>query len=156
MKYKDLEKEWSQYWFQYIKEHPDKPWNWKSMSGNPNITWEIIQQNPDKEWDWRDISSNENITWEFIQQNPDKPWCWRTLSENQNITWDIVETNPDKPWDWSSLSENILIKQKETFIDDLRLKIIKSNIIKRYWTKYSYNPIYPFAQKMILKRAELM
>jgi hypothetical protein len=49
-----------------------------------------------------------------------------------------------------------MLKHKKTFIEELRLKIIKSNIIKRYWRNYSCNPIYPFAQKMILKRAELL
>jgi len=57
---------------------------------------------------------------------------------------------------WSELCKNLMLKHKETFIEELRLKIIKSNIIKRYWKKYSWDPIYPFAQKMILKRAEII
>ena len=52
MKYKDLEEEWTQQWFQFILDNLDKPWDWGYLSKNPNITWEIIQANPDKEWNW--------------------------------------------------------------------------------------------------------
>ena len=70
MKYNDLENEWSRHWFQFIKDNPDKDWDWGyNISANPNITWNIIQQNPDKPWNWNDISMNPNITWEIIQAN---------------------------------------------------------------------------------------
>ena len=49
-----------------------------------------------------------------------------------------------------------MTKYKEEFIDKLRLKIIKSNIIKRYLKKYTWDPAYPFAQKMIIKRADII
>ena len=38
MKYKDLENEWSQHWFQFIKNNPNKQWNWNLISQNLNIT----------------------------------------------------------------------------------------------------------------------
>ena len=37
-------------WFDYIKENPDKRWDYKLLSLNPNITWEIVLANPDKPW----------------------------------------------------------------------------------------------------------
>ena len=117
---------------------------------------DIVQANLDKPWNWRTLSINPNLTWEFIEANLDKDWNWERLSENDSLTWDIVRANLYKPWDWQYLSRNPMIKHKKTFIEELRLKIIKSNIIKRYWRNYSCNPIYPFAQKMILKRAEII
>jgi len=45
-----LEREWSKKWFQFILDHPDKPWCWTGISYNPNITIDIIQENPDKPW----------------------------------------------------------------------------------------------------------
>ena len=39
-------------WFDYIKENPDKKWDYTMLSFNPNITWEIIQANPDKNWSY--------------------------------------------------------------------------------------------------------
>ncbi len=35
--------EWSDKWFQFIKDNPDKPWNYDYLSSNLNITWEIVQ-----------------------------------------------------------------------------------------------------------------
>ena len=89
----------------------------------------------------------------MILKYSDKPWDWNQISTNPNITWDIIRRYPDKPWDWYKLSVNPSIKLSA--INYLRLKIIKSNIIKRYWKKYTWDPEYPFAQKMVLKRAEL-
>ena len=175
--YKDLEIEWSHYWFKFvldnpnkpwrwyfisinpntkwkiIQEYPDKPWDWFWISRNPNITWEIIQANPDKQWDWNWISTHENITWEIIQSNLNKPWHWGDMSGNPDITFEIIQSNLDKPWNWSGISSNTMAKEKREFINDLRLKIIKSNIIKRYYTKRSYDPSCSFGRKMILQRA---
>ena len=38
-----IQKRWN-----IIKDNPDKPWSWCSLSMNPNITWDIITNNPDK------------------------------------------------------------------------------------------------------------
>ena len=59
MKYKDLENEWSQYWFQFILDNLDKPWDWRLLSCNPNITWDIIEANSDKPWDWNFIGKSK-------------------------------------------------------------------------------------------------
>ena len=45
MKYIDLEKKWSQHWFQFIKNNLDKPWNWNFLSKNPVITWDNVHAN---------------------------------------------------------------------------------------------------------------
>ena len=83
MKYKDLENEWSQQWFQFILDHPDKDWVWYWISQHPNITWEIIQSNQEQKWNWFFISQNPNITWEIIQNNPEKNWNWNIYRKIQ-------------------------------------------------------------------------
>jgi hypothetical protein len=35
-----------------IEKYSNKPWNWKSISNNPNITIEFIKKYPDKDWNW--------------------------------------------------------------------------------------------------------
>ena len=42
----------SKEWFQYILNHPDKVWNYGSLSFNSNLRWEIVLENPDKPWDY--------------------------------------------------------------------------------------------------------
>ena len=70
-------------WFDYIKENPDKKWNYYSLSLNPNITWEIVQENPDKDWSYDSLSENPNITWEIVKANPDKNWNYGSLCSNK-------------------------------------------------------------------------
>ena len=47
-----INKEWSQYFFKFIEDNPDKHWVWRYLSMNPNITWDIIKDNPLHNWDW--------------------------------------------------------------------------------------------------------
>ena len=79
------------------KQHPNN-WNWKRISSNPNITWDIIKANPDKPWDWHGISLNPSITLDIITSNPGNHWDWESISNNPSITWDIMTQKPDKMW----------------------------------------------------------
>ena len=33
---------------EFIEKYPDKPWDWRLISANPNITMEFIEKYPDK------------------------------------------------------------------------------------------------------------
>ena len=103
MKYKDLENEWSQHWFQFIKNNLDKPWNWNLLSQNLNLTSDIVRDNPDKSWDWYFLIDNPNISWAVIESNLIKEWDWRLLSQfntsssnNDPTLSNIIATYPDK------------------------------------------------------------
>ena len=54
-----MEKNWNQYFFNFIVRNMDKPWNWDWLSANPNVTWEIVEAYPDKPWDWFALSRNK-------------------------------------------------------------------------------------------------
>ena len=69
---------------------PNKKWNYRWLSINPNITWDIVKNTLEKKWDWYELSRNPNITWGIVKNNPEKPWSYYGLSLNPNITWDIV------------------------------------------------------------------
>ena len=106
-------------WFQYILDHPEKPWDWREISRNPNVTWEIVQAYAEEcPWDWFYLTHNPNITWaivlathseypwdysallnhpeldfEFVKANPTCVSEWFYISKHKNITWEIVQTN---------------------------------------------------------------
>jgi hypothetical protein len=42
-----------------INMFPDKPWNWKSLSRNPNITMKDVINHPDKPWNWKILSEKK-------------------------------------------------------------------------------------------------
>lgn len=33
-------------WINYIKEHPECPWDKGFISANPNVTWDMVEENP--------------------------------------------------------------------------------------------------------------
>jgi hypothetical protein len=104
-----------------IEKHPEKPWNWYSISENPNITMEDIEKYPEKPWVWDYISMNPNITMDMIEKYPEKPWNWLGISINPNITIDFIEKHLNKI-NFSDLSnqkftfENNKMKKKEGFL----------------------------------------
>ena len=36
-------------------------------------------------WDWKYISSNPNITWDIVKNNLNYPWRWDYISQNSNL-----------------------------------------------------------------------
>ena len=122
--------------FDIIKANPDIPWNWYSVSINPNITWDIVEANPDIQWDYGGLSTNYSIPWLIIRENldmawdirklakrtdipwddiiatidmPGSIWNWRVISAYPNLTVDIILANINKPWNWEALSNNVAI-----------------------------------------------
>src|SRR4051812_45453863 len=67
-----------------------------TMEGNE--LEKLLQKFPEKPWDWKWLSANPNITFDYVRKHPEKPWDWEWLSGNPNITFDIVLAYPDKPW----------------------------------------------------------
>lgn len=119
-----LEKHKVSYWFafskfvdwSYVKEHPDKPYNWECLTYNKSVTFDTIMNNRDKyPWVMKFLAMNPNVTWEIIQQNRDSiEWDYTLLLENPNITWDIIQENLDlftnsSPDAWSYISNNLNI-----------------------------------------------
>ena len=64
-----------------LLKYPDKPWNWTSVSQNPNVTMKIVLANLDKLWDWYKLSCNQSITMKDIVSHPEIPWDWSGVSQ---------------------------------------------------------------------------
>ena len=96
---------YNQFFISKLRENPDL-WDWKCMSLNKNITWDIVSKNPDLPWDWSALSKNNNITWDIIKSNIKSPWDWQCISWKGYITVEIVEEYSDLRWNWRSLSWN--------------------------------------------------
>ena len=57
----------------------NKPWDWKTLSCNPNLTWDIVHANPDKDWDWRGLSYIQRYM-DMVDYS-DKPWDQMFISK---------------------------------------------------------------------------
>ena len=135
--------------WEVIQANLEKPWEWSILSCHLGITWEAVNAHSDKPWSWNDISRNPSITWEIVKANPDKPWKWYYLSMNKSITWDIIQANPDKQWHWCKLSYTpgmLITKKDEARISKARLLITR---FQRAWRACITDPSHPFCQRRL-------
>jgi hypothetical protein len=110
---------------------------------------EIIEKYPDKSWDWKWISENPNITMEIIEKYPDNPWNWSYISENPNITMEIIEKYPDRTWNWEWISKNKFLYDKNVYNYSINIDIKKNkyklyNILNEYLYKDIINLVCDF------------
>ena len=88
--WEDVERKWSEKYFQFLERNINKEWYWSTVSCNPSVSIEIIENNLNKPWDWFWISTNSSISLEIIENNLDKPWDWRGISQNPNVTIEFI------------------------------------------------------------------
>jgi hypothetical protein len=91
-----------------------------------------------EEWNYRCLSANPNITWEIIKSDVEEHpansafWSYDYLSRNPNITWKIVRDNLDNHiisglWNFGHLSRNTFSGRKRK---------LACSIIRKYWRAY--------------------
>ena len=112
--------------FDMVLAYPNLPWDWMGLQCNPNLTFNDVLDHPEIKWNYKILSGNKNITLDIIISNPDKNWSVDDLSMNPNITMDSVKYHPEIPWDWGFLSMNNMKKGKDKYIKDkvYELKLI--------------------------------
>jgi hypothetical protein len=93
-------------WLDYILAHPEKEWDWASISSNSAITWDDIVAHPECPWNWIFMPLNPNITWDIIINNLDKPWGFYALSQHPGLDIEFVLANPLLEWDWDQISQH--------------------------------------------------
>ena len=125
-----------------IEKHPEKPWDWKWISRNPNITMEFIEKHLEKPWNWGWISENPNITMEMIEKNPEKPWNWAYISKNPNITFEFIENNIDR------INFNRISRNKFTFQNNQINKQEAYLLLERECTFHKLQNLYLIKQYM--------
>ena len=105
-----------------IEKHPEKPWDWRSISDNPNLTMEIIEKHPEKPWDWKYISLNPNLTFKFIENNIDRI-DFNRLSRNK-FTFQNKQINKRESY--------LLLEQGRTFHKLQNLYLINQYMQSKY------------------------
>ena len=46
---------------------------------NPNITMDIVKNNPQFPWKYESLSKNPNLTWEYISSTKDQKWDYEYI-----------------------------------------------------------------------------
>lgn len=89
------------------------------------VTMDFIEKYIDKPWNWRELSWNSNITSEFIEKHIDKPWSNIHVNVKNGIDLNFIEKHIDKPW-WDFKKLSRFVERKfPTREDTLRLLNIK-------------------------------
>ena len=95
-------------WFEYIKNRPEKPWEYNYMCASPNVTWELIQAYPEFFIDYNFMCENPNITFDIMQTFPFPltQVLYMNISRNPNVSLETVNQFPEKPWYYPHLAMN--------------------------------------------------
>ena len=97
-----------------IEQRPNKPWKWKYISKNPNLTMEYIITHIYKDWDWDAISENRTINMGMIDKCHDQI-SWFYLSKN-NFDWTGKNI---RTLVYYSIRKKQTIEQTKVFKDEL-------------------------------------
>tara|TARA_Y100000590_G_C15566238_1_gene956720 strand:+ start:215 stop:1114 length:900 start_codon:yes stop_codon:yes gene_type:complete len=93
-----------QTYFHHVKNQPDKPRDFPSLSENPNLRLKMLQAFPDANWDYAKLLLHNNLDIDWIPHIPQQKRDFRTLSNNKNFCLDWFLQYPKEDWD----PENIL------------------------------------------------
>jgi hypothetical protein len=135
-----------------ILKNTEIPWDWSSVSLNPNIDLDSLIMLENK-LDFEYLSMNRGTTLEMVKTFPNKKWIphllvqyanmtseelkwyiqsqnnndlWFYSSKNPNISYDFIAKNPSLNWDWEMIFENKFLHD-----DFVYRKTIKKDIEKR-------------------------
>jgi len=100
------------YAIEYIKNHPEKFWNWELLNLNDNIDIELLRLYRDRMYRWDLFTKNHNITVDMIFNNSDLPWDYMEISKNPNVTEKDIEKYPNIVWNFDDLSLNTNISEE--------------------------------------------
>jgi hypothetical protein len=102
-----------------INSNPNKPWDWRYFSQNPNLTEEMINNNLDKPWEWRYVLGHRNVNI-YMLKNIHK---LRHPLLNPNLTMEFLLS--DKGRNFYDVSSNLFLKDKNSSRYKKHLKYIK-------------------------------
>lgn len=111
---------------------PNKNWDFKYLSMNPNISLQFIENNPQFQWNYYYVSEHPKLTPEFITKNKDKRWNLIQLASNKNLSIEYILNNIEpKYWSKTKISSNLT----------LTIDILKKHLhIDWHWHNLTLNP----------------
>jgi hypothetical protein len=130
-----------------VHAHPELPWDWFTLSQNPNVTIQDVLAHPDKPWALIGLCRNPRITLQELQRhtevwvNSNTTWMgYNTLGNNPSLQIDDVLRNPnwrfhlrDSGWDWSALSYHRFGYDEAQHRQATRTSKFKEELVEKAW-----------------------
>ena len=115
--------------YDYYDTHDgDFPWDWRALSWNKNLRWDIIVDclyatndiqchKKENEFSITQTAIGCDIKWIALIGRYMKKWDWDGISRNKYITWDLMITTKFYKWSdiGASYNPNITIKEVEAY-----------------------------------------
>lgn len=112
----------------------------------PNQLLQLLEMFPDKPWDWSTLSHNPNVTMEWIMTHPPSlgstnfscDWEWARVCENPNLTMNFLLNILLPKLEQEQVEERDTVKTDTA--DLLKKKLSSKEFEDRCWEKLSVNP----------------
>jgi hypothetical protein len=120
-----------------LSKNPNMTWKFIEETMESKEYKEYNEDNEDNtnEWNFKHLSYNPCITFDIVSNNLEYKWDINFLSENPNITLKIVRDNPDLEWNYELLARNPSIKIKDIIENKDIFKDLQTSIFN-----YAFNP----------------
>ena len=100
--------------------------HWSFISEQEYITWTIVADNITLPWNFNSLSRNPNIILAIIENYPEYAWSYRHFTYNKNCVFQDILDNPGYNWDWEYISEYIV--NFEDYLNNLNLPFCNNSI----------------------------
>ena len=68
-----VEHEWKEKFWKFVEDNLEQPWDWRGLSANPNITFDIVLSHTEQPWSWKGLSGWARTISNVIFGLRDKP-----------------------------------------------------------------------------------
>lgn len=103
-----------------------------------NPLWTLIEKHPDRNWNWESISANEWTTFEIVAKYPNKPWTWETLVQRlvfpEEFLFEAIEILREFPIkDEYDYTVNLMYIK---IVEHMELLILNKNLPENFLMEY--------------------
>lgn len=123
MSYSELEK--------IILAYPDKNWDFKWLSANPNISLKFIDENPQFDWNYGYLSQHPKLTPEFIERHK--------INNSENNKWDLYILASNLNLSIEYIFDNIEFKYHRSLNISCNHTVTVEFIKKRFYYPWNWN-----------------
>lgn len=123
MSYSELEK--------IILSYPNKNWDFKWLSSNPNISLKFIDENPQFDWNYGYLSQHPKLTPEFIERHK--------INNSENNKWDLYILASNLNLSIEYIFDNIEFKYHRSLNISCNHTVTVEFIKKRFYYPWNWN-----------------
>ncbi len=113
--------------------NPDLPWNYYSVTSNPNtsILFVIYNLHLFRDIPRASISSKTDSTMEIVLKYPDIDWVWSCITVNSATLEDIIAYSVLQNWNAICYNTNITIPFISANINNINLQALSRGIFEK-------------------------